>query len=1423
MASSSSPSFPSGIYRKYKRATEFFLDWLVRVRSHSGGGGGRRSKAGDRVTLEVLHRIVDKIQGEGVATLSPKLLHELPRALVACQCAITLREHVAQYFQEPTATSSGDANLSHEHFVRRLKTWYATLSGVLVKNRTQAALSQAETADVKSGKYTNYYEVLSVPDEFFPDADTIVVEPEGNAGEAPLTEEERKKLFDYAFAQDLDMEFACFLLELEELLKSVYNAYVDVKLQRKTLVEATVVAKMAIQFADAVIAKLQLRFPSIRLAQDVGTLLQDRLASSATMKLFDGIMTEFEQAAPLKQPPRFVPGSFLAEYIWAVSALMTFTSAIPSDPRQTLILRDGFFGENYDEERTPDYMLPLPQAPSAFLMQQLPLLFNTILANRVAGVRQDDSSLTGWFFKLLDDYFRSKRVTISLVFTTLCWIKSVTALQGDRCLGRTISLSIMHKWDLVERLEDSIAHGEVRRADQALHGKLVDLRDRLKQSDNTIGLLRANPLLAGFALLDNQFHFLHLGSESILVTSRFRAFCHLYEALCDRQLLRRISFVDDLVSVYERAVFTPSRASASHGAYFRTYMLSSHFSAASVDSIIRNKPVPARDNWVRVREHYHFRDLSRVYRMLVEKDTSVLPMDQSSLTWPSLLDAAMSIATSELFESRVLARDMLKVNDDLTDLFNALCDTLDQRRAYDANMARDDVPGWSQQYITNRALEDAVMLPLLPLLDCLQHDESIQENSSSAGLLRLNSVVARGLLDAEGVAQFARSAAVVIERWFQQTVPIELTFFTFPATPDWVQQEFGSAKIERGGGSRDAEYNAFSKLMDMFEEAEGPLSAFQLAVLKEAIRRMPSILALTSVGTAEFTNLSKFDGEVDVRSELSSLLHHAAAGPAHDKRLVEWMIQMGALVFQSLHCRHPPPPGALAGVVSRDHLYNALAVHCAAMVGQCDIMRILLEAENKRDLNTCTYRTKESLAHLAVKHNRREVYTLLKALGAEVFNRDAAGNRVSDLTSDPEWKRKIVALMMEQLRQLEVLDAHKDRSGIFEKENEAQSKRLRQALMQQRDEARTRQTKTTKANSGGRRESTGTKSSSRTPNSVQMIGRIDMQTTPSVAVEEMLNRMQQLFTSDPSALDDVTLEPKEDVDTLKQSLELLKDPKIDVSAREANAKTAVETIEKLGGVVQHVNKQKQRNIFSKGLRERLAGLVVPVIHLTNKFHRHLQSQPTAIVANPNSSVSRLYNLCSVNTLWLSMVANTAEVLSSCKRDAQARELIDLMERCLIKLPRPRDQLFRQWICQYVAIRGRLGLKGNASTPQVAAQLEWYLVSAIEEDDDALVQLDRFYGRGHYFSAELKCEKRAAKRFANAVYRALAEDTELVFIGQRVVASAETQKKLRRIADFFSKQSKEHNIQIATDSFQPATTELHLNGFIFSERGILRAS
>ncbi|KAG6961318.1 hypothetical protein JG688_00009167 [Phytophthora aleatoria] len=111
------------------------------------------------------------------------------------------------------------------------------------------------------------------------------------------------------------------------------------------MVEATVVVKLAIDTASALTARLQLRYPALKTAEDVAVIVMEN-APKDYMKKMANAVTDFCM--------------LIMDFMSVGSTLASFTSAIPTRARTKLVLRDGFFGETYGEERTPQYVPPDP-------------------------------------------------------------------------------------------------------------------------------------------------------------------------------------------------------------------------------------------------------------------------------------------------------------------------------------------------------------------------------------------------------------------------------------------------------------------------------------------------------------------------------------------------------------------------------------------------------------------------------------------------------------------------------------------------------------------------------------------------------------------------------------------------------------------------------------------------------------------------------------------------------------------------------------------------------------------------------------------------------------------------------------------------------------------------------------------------------
>ncbi|KAE9018866.1 hypothetical protein PR003_g29303 [Phytophthora rubi] len=310
-------SFPASKYVRYKRATSFFLDWLLRARGH-------RRHGSKHLQLEALHEVAEEVAAQP-STLTPALLKDFPKARAACQCAITLREHVAAFF--------ADAEHGHQHFLGLLRSWLNTLKGVPIEPQQRQEDDGGTAVKLESAKFENYYEVLDVDEDFFPDEGTYVAEPTASKA----FKVDRQRLLDEAFAEDMRLEVVYLFVELEELVQEVFNVYEQVKKRQRTMVEATVAVKLALDIANGLAATLQLRYPSLRTARD----FFDVIVTSDSEGLRARMIAAYRATLDSLQQDgvyKFVPDMFLLDFLSVGSTLDAFVSMIPPNLHYSISL-----------------------------------------------------------------------------------------------------------------------------------------------------------------------------------------------------------------------------------------------------------------------------------------------------------------------------------------------------------------------------------------------------------------------------------------------------------------------------------------------------------------------------------------------------------------------------------------------------------------------------------------------------------------------------------------------------------------------------------------------------------------------------------------------------------------------------------------------------------------------------------------------------------------------------------------------------------------------------------------------------------------------------------------------------------------------------------------------------------------------------
>ena len=431
------------------------------------------------------------------------------------------------------------------------------------------------------------------------------------------------------------------------------------------------------------------------------------MQNSMKVSVFD----DEEFIASKSKERRYIKGAEMFEMSSILTVLASWSASLSGSEGQPQTLREGIFGKPFDENTWPlDSHVKLISTPIklfsenariyTFLMAELPQLRNLILQLQCDIEEKEwkeKGSTMSIFIITMIKFFRDRKLTTELVFTVYCWLKSVIYLQGDSFISRTVSLLKGNMHTMYNHVSESILKGVVKKADKKLQNGLIFLKQLLElfveglvddkegiRVDNLFqDFYRHNPLGAAIHVLYIRFNYLSVSCEVFHVTSRFRAFGHLYSALVDRQLIPPIKFLDDLLEVYKKMIFYPARPS--FGSFVSCYQLSSHLTAASVSAI--NGKISTRSNTNRVKKRHtmHAFELSKVFKYLVNDDENWKDDEvfRDCNSYVDFIKRLGEVSTNEILQSRVFSRDSLVINDELYEVFEEMTDLLDRRSFYE--------------------------------------------------------------------------------------------------------------------------------------------------------------------------------------------------------------------------------------------------------------------------------------------------------------------------------------------------------------------------------------------------------------------------------------------------------------------------------------------------------------------------------------------------------------------------------------------------------------------------------------------------------------------------------------------------------------------------------------------------------------------
>ncbi|GMF13192.1 unnamed protein product [Phytophthora lilii] len=359
-----------------------------------------------------------------------------------------------------------------------------------------------------------------------------------------------------------------------------------------------------------------------------------------------------------------------------------------------------------------------------------------------------------------------------------------------------------------------------------------------------------------------------------------------------------------------------------------------------------------------------------------------------------------------------------------------------------------------------------------------------------------------------------------------------------------------------------------------------------------------------------------------------------------------------------------------------------MAVHEAVIAGHKDIARIILEAGNMTDINTATFYSKETLAHLAVKHGHQSLYQLLHSFQADFSAKDSNGKYVFEVTDDQVWKSDIISAIVEHKKAMAKGKCAKPGNTILEHEGPSRAEHFRSLVSSQRDKEH--QLTVAISNADWAKKSG------------KLMKKNAVLSSPPMNDDSAKRQASELMKDlDVSSSAEVHANSKNDNSRYElrdlfynavTSFTRLRDPNIPADAKYDDARRAIILIVKLEKLTEYMSHPSWLNTTDLTLRKFVASKALEVIFLMQKLHRSDYPAVSAPI------VALVKKECETTRKLLKTVVGTAKLLILLDKKSQAREIMALAEKRLVKMPFNKRTLsgFRDLFQMYTGDRDAMG-------------------------------------------------------------------------------------------------------------------------------------
>jgi hypothetical protein len=650
----------SSLYQDYKLATSQFQKWILKTSARKGLPN----------TLNFLRVHVQNIvQNVSALTKQKNFLQELKVALSNGKAAIKARRavHVTKVKEIPKTVSPEEyqqyleTNGTHAYCIQLLQDCWDMLSSLAPdtsKFGSDKMIASEKEPNLISEILPKKFSSLEVQD---------LPEEQTTALNLPVDEEIDLDSLDLQYG-DIRLRVICFFIEMTQLDEYLVQTWKRVQNLEISLPSATVVTLAAIQKIKIIESELSVVYLSF----------SNAVAFFAAFKQFLSPM----EMANIAEHPTYQLLSIIMHFYTSYGGQLK-TSNCPFSHRNNMLAQRGGSEKKVYTECT---MPPLENDRTTilwFLDTEVTAFYNALIFMRDCkgdyneflehfNTRPGHLTMSG-FVREFIDFFDTFNQSTTLLFMSLCWIRSVQCMVDSDKMTLSKSVYLYRSFLRQRSTNCQIHYKKLEKIMQFLEAHsaskrfffegITALRSTYNHEQIGLPMLGSwmvhhnNPLLVGGYFLDTVYTDQMTSSGGMTKLSRFHKFIPwFYFALKETGFFvdGEIPFIEDYTKLIERIYSLKNVSNDPPSAPQYVNYLSKCFKEKGYSSVMNNGLISKAMETMPLDPFY----ASSLYSILIMDDHSSLSAE--SIHSYEAFDELISITEKELLESNYLSVDLLK-------------------------------------------------------------------------------------------------------------------------------------------------------------------------------------------------------------------------------------------------------------------------------------------------------------------------------------------------------------------------------------------------------------------------------------------------------------------------------------------------------------------------------------------------------------------------------------------------------------------------------------------------------------------------------------------------------------------------------------------------------------------------------------------